>query len=123
MRQYLYALAFICFCNFANAQTAVQPVIDTDKYLVEVSELSGKLNISWCDKDGVDVDYWEIQASKDGTEFSAIGLVFGPEPGNKANCFKFKQDKKKLGKAVVYFRVVPMVKGAATTPSSIVQVK
>ena len=123
MKQYLYALALICFCNLASAQTAVQPVNDTDRFGIEVNELSGRLSINWCDKAGVDVDYWEVQASKGGTEFVTIGLVFGPEPGNQANCFKFKQDKKKLEKGVLYFRVMPMIKGAESIPSSTVQVK
>lgn len=123
MKQYLYVVALICFCKFASAQTAVQPAAETDKFSIEVSELSGKLNINWCDKKGLDVDYWEVQSSKEGTEFTTIGLVFGPEPGNKSNCFRFKQDKNKLEKGIVYFRVMPMIKGAASIPSNAVQVK
>lgn len=123
MKQYMYALALICFGNFATAQTIVKPETGKSKYSIEVGESLGKLNISWCDQDGLDVDYWEVQASKNGTEFTPIGLVFGPEPGNSANCFKFKQDKKKLKNGDVYFRVQPMIKGTASTPSIAVQVK
>ena len=51
------------------------------------------------------VNYCEVQASKDGITFSTIGLVMGADP-KEPNSFKFKQGLKKLKSGQVYYRVL-----------------
>ena len=76
---------------------------------VEVSAFEAKMKgenieINWKIAEGDLVNYWEVQGSRDGKEYIAIGLVLGPDPANN-NGFKFKAKKSRV-EGLKYFRVL-----------------
>ena len=46
----------------------------------KVNEKNDQIFIDWSSDRAVATNYWQIQSSKDGKEFSTFALVFGPKP-------------------------------------------
>ena len=75
---------------------------------VEVSAFEARMKgdnieINWVSI-GNSSNYWEVQGSRDGIEFTSIGLVMGPDPANNDN-FRFKEKKSRV-EGFKYFRVL-----------------
>jgi hypothetical protein len=79
----------------------------TDKPVAEsnltVQIINNALVMNWSNTDG---NYYEIQASKDGKNFTTIGMVMGADPKGPGNTFSFKQQVAKLKPGKPYYRVV-----------------
>ena len=86
-----------------SAQTKVtNPTVITDlKAKVE----NDQVIMNWVATPQNVVSYWEVQGSRDGDEFYAIGLVLGPDPSQEGNKFMFKQKLSKMKSGLKYFRV------------------
>ncbi len=64
------------------------------------------LQLSWGASAGTIGNYWEVQGSRDGKNFSTIGLVLGADPTSQTTTFTYKQDNNKLMPGMKYYRVL-----------------
>jgi len=73
---------------------------------LKATVVNNNIVINWNVTDELASNYCEVQASKDGKHFSAIGLVLGADPSKTDNSFAFKQNLSKMKAGQVYYRVV-----------------
>jgi hypothetical protein len=104
MKQFIYLLAFAFMSVNATSQT-----IDLVKDAVsigdlKVSQTGNNLQITWSSNIKDDNSYWEVQASADGKEFKAIGIVFGSDPKSVGQ-YAFKQAASRIKPGYHYYRV------------------
>ena len=85
----------------AQSNSANSPAVIDLKVKVE----NDQIFMNWTSKLTKGVNYWEVQASKDGEEFYTIGLVLGPDPAQMGEQFMFKQKLNKMKPGLKYFRV------------------
>lgn len=67
-------------------------------------------------------NYYEIQASKDGKNFTTIGMVMGADPKGAGNTFSFKQQVAKLKPGKSYYRVVLVNSNQTATATEAVKI-
>lgn len=72
---------------------------------LQASFENNSLVINWDVTEAVAVNYSEVQSSKDGINFSTIGMVMGADPKTPGS-FKFKQNLNKMKAGKGYFRVI-----------------
>ena len=77
--------------------------------------------INWNVTDELASNYCEVQASKDGKNFSTIGIVLGADPKQNNNSFAFKQNLSKMKAGHVYYRVLSVVTNDRASASNIVK--
>jgi len=104
MKQFIYLLAFAFMSVNASSQTvrtgrAAFTIID-----LKVSNRGNNLEITWSSNIREESNYWEVQASADGKEFKAIGIVFGSDPKNVEQ-YAFKQAANRIKPGYQYYRV------------------
>ena len=89
--------------NSVSAQSNVggSPAITDLNIKVE----NAQVIMNWTSESSKGVNYWEVQGSRDGEEFYAIGLVLGPDPTQEGNRFMFKQSINKMKSDLKYFRI------------------
>ncbi|MGB4775652.1 MAG: hypothetical protein WBP45_10790 [Daejeonella sp.] len=68
-----------------------------------VTIVNGSVVMNWSN---TTAEYYEIQASKDGKNFTTIGMVMGADPKGDGNSYSFKQQLAKLKPGKPYYRVV-----------------
>jgi hypothetical protein len=105
MKQILIIIAvFFTIGVSANAQTTT--VKEVKIYKFDAKVVNATLFINWKSNvsDGTET-YWEVQGSKDGKNFSTIGMVLGADPTADGS-FKFKQTVAKLKPGFKYYRVL-----------------
>lgn len=113
MRQIIYTIAAVLLINFnTNAQQGLENKIPDMK----ITGFNGKiennnLSLVWNTNTTRQDNYWEVQASKDGKDFSTIGLVLGADPKQGKGIFRYKQELKKIRPGMKYYRVLHMEKG------------
>jgi hypothetical protein len=64
--------------------------------------------------------YWEVQGSRDGKNFSTLGLVFGSNPKTPETGYIFKQDNKKIIPGIKYYRVLLVENETSATASAMI---
>lgn len=84
--------------TFASTKNALT-IVD-----LQVSNTGTNLQITWSSGIKEEGNYWEIQASTDGKEFKAIGIVFGSDP-KSAGKYAFKQTASRIKPGYQYYRV------------------
>ncbi len=77
--------------------------------------------INWNVTDAIASNICEVQASKDGKNFSTIGIVMGADPKQNNNSFAFKQDITKMKAGQVYYRVLSVGANYTATASNVVK--
>jgi len=107
MKQLIYLLAFAFMSVNASAQQKVENTITTIDGL-KVAQSGHNLQISWKSNKAENANYWEVQASANGTTFSVIGLVMGTDPKAARGYYSFKQQTNKIKPGMKYFRVLHM---------------
>jgi hypothetical protein len=103
----------------ASAQTteSVNPGISN----VKATIVNNNIVLNWNVTDALASNMCEVQASKDGKNFSTIGLVMGPDPKQTNNGFAFKQNLSKMKAGQVYYRVVSVGANANGGTSNVVK--
>ncbi|MEO6539238.1 MAG: hypothetical protein ABIT07_12610 [Ferruginibacter sp.] len=81
-----------------------------------------QLLINWASEDAGANNYWEVQGSRDGKEFSTIGLVLGADPQQGNGTYKFKQQIAKLKSGLKYYRVLNVESNDRATASNTVSI-
>lgn len=91
-----------------------------------ISNLSAKVDnnnivINWNVTEAIASNICEVQASKDGKNFSTIGIVLGADPKQNNNSFAFKQNLTKMKAGQVYYRVLSVGTNYTATASNVVK--
>ena len=70
-----------------------------------VYEKDAKLIVEWTTDGAVATNYWQVQISDDGTTFSTIALVLGPDPHQQGDRYQYAEKIKTDRDATRYFRL------------------
>jgi hypothetical protein len=105
MKKLIYLVALICVSAFnINAQTTgirQKPTITS--FTVNVKET--KISLNWTTDGSVATNYWEVQRSQDGIQFTTIALVLGSDPKQSGDAYKFFERISDCKAPVVYYRL------------------
>ena len=83
--------------------------------------VNNNIVINWNVTDELASNYCEVQASKDGKNFSTIGIVLGADPTQSNNSFAFKQNLTKMKAGHVYYRVLSVGDNFRSFASNIIK--
>jgi len=83
--------------------------------------VNNNIVINWNVTDQLASNYCEVQASKDGKNFSTVGIVLGADPSKTDNSFAFKQNLSKMKSGQVYYRVVAIGASDKASASNVVK--
>ena len=83
--------------------------------------VNNNIVINWNVTDELASNYCEVQVSKDGKNFSTIGIVLGADPKQNNNSFAFKQNLKKMKAGHVYYRVLTVAANDKASASNVVK--
>ena len=70
-----------------------------------VYEKDAKLIVEWATDGAVATNYWQVQVSDDGTRFSTIAMVLGPDPRQQGDRYQYMEKIKEGRDATKYYRV------------------
>ena len=84
-------------------------------------EKDNRIYVEWAANAGTESNYWEIQGSADGKNFSTVALVLGTDPGKTGEQYTFKGKITRSND--LYYRVVHIsLTGNDHQKSDIIQV-
>ncbi len=104
MKHFIYLLAFAFMSVNASSQAIVDKKSVSEIGDIVISHNGPNLQITWSSNINDEDSYWEVQASSDGTQFNAIGIVFGGDP-KKAGTYTFRQTANRIKKGYQFYRV------------------
>lgn len=105
MKTIINCLLFVCLFS---CQTKAQPSVNDNKINItsfNVYEKDNKIFINWATDGTASVNYWEVQRSTNGTEFSTIAMVLGPDPRQQGDNYQYMEKVKDSKVTVVYYRL------------------
>jgi hypothetical protein len=108
MKHFIYLLAFAFMSVNVNAQGTDNINVPTSIEGLLATISGNRLHINWKSNKIENANYWEVQASTDGKNFSTIGLVLGADSKNTGGMYSFKQQTNKIKPGMKYFRVLHM---------------
>ena len=119
LRNIICALLFSVSLSSAFSQTSLtgNPAISN----LTATVVNNNIVINWNVTDELASNYCEVQASKDGKNFSTIGIVLGADPKQNNNSFAFKQNLKKMKAGQVYYRVLTVAANDKASASNVVK--
>ena len=82
---------------------------------VTATVVNNNIVLNWNVTNELSASICEVQASKDGKNFTSIGIVMGADPKQHNNGFAFKQNLSKIKSGMVYFRIVTVGANANTS--------
>ena len=120
MKKATYLMALLVLSTFfTNAQPA------TGGGLINISKLiayekDNRFYIDWATDGNNATNYWEVQSSVDGKNFSTIAIVLGADPGKTGDEYGYrgKIDSKNPS---VYYRVVHISTAGAKQQSDVIK--
>ena len=108
-------LTFSFSTTFAQTATTENSGISN----VKASIVNNNIVINWNVTDALVSSICEVQASKDGKNFTSVGIVLGADPKQTNNGFAFKQNLSKMKAGQVYYRIVTI--GSNANASNVVK--
>jgi len=105
IKKYLF---LVLIAGFSLSNAVAQPLAGIPKIVItnfSANEKDGKLIIDWATDGSVQTNYWQVQSSMDGVEFSTIALVLGPDPQQKGDRYKYMERSKTGTEPKKYFRL------------------
>ena len=89
-------------------KAVAQPILHDQAITITnftVYEKDAKLIVEWATDGTVATNYWQVQISNDGTQFSTIAVVLGPDPRQQGDRYQYVE-KVKAGRDVTrYYRL------------------
>jgi trimeric autotransporter adhesin len=101
---YMMVLALAAITG-TNAQTAVTSNKNINITNFTVYAKDAKIVIDWATDAAAATNYWEVQRSTDGTQFSAIALVLGADPRQEGDRYQYMEKLKDSKNATAYYRL------------------
>ena len=107
MKYFFYTIAIMLVISFnANAQQNNSKSSDINIKGFAAKIEHNNLLINWTSIETGVNNYWEVQGSKDGKEFSTIGLVLGADPVTAKVNYEYKQQLTKIRPGFKYYRIL-----------------
>lgn len=107
--------------TFSNTfSQTVQPGSDAITNLIAKVD-NNNIVINWNVAADISSNICEVQSSKDGKNFSTIGIVMGADPKQTNNSFAFKQNLTKMKAGHIYYRVLSVGTNYTATASNVVK--
>ncbi len=106
MKKFIYMVVLaLVITTGTNAQTAVNSnkIINITNFTVYAKD--AKIVIDWATDAAAATNYWEVQRSTDGTQFSAIALVLGADPRQEGDRYQYMEKLKDTKNATAYYRL------------------
>ncbi len=100
---------------FAQTADSVNPGISN----VKATVVNNNIVLNWNVTDALASNICEVQASKDGKNFTSVGIVLGADPKQTNNGFAFKQNLSKMKAGQLYYRIVTI--GSNANASNVVK--
>ncbi len=98
----LTGLAYNCSAQQASVQA--NTTLNITNFQVYAKD--SKLIVDWSTDGTKATNYWEIQRSTEGVQFSTIALVLGPDPGQQpGENFKYMEKLKDAKNTNAYYRL------------------
>ncbi|HMK05621.1 MAG TPA: hypothetical protein VK489_15575 [Ferruginibacter sp.] len=97
-----------CFCcNTKGQSSKVDQKITLTNF--KVDETDNQLLISWTTDGTVATNYWRVQSSADGRNFSTFAIVLGPDPRQQGDSYQYKGHKISRKQGKLYYRLCAVV--------------
>ena len=106
MKQFFYTMTFIALAIAVKAQSPSPGTAAIQAEQVKATLVRNNLEVGWVKHSKAEANYWEVQGSRDGKNYSTIGLVFGADPKSNGNSYLFKQANNKIQPGFIYYRVL-----------------
>lgn len=107
MKKIIYVFAIAFFSSNAYAQQdAVSNTHETTIEGLKASVTGTNLLINWGGAKLTGNEYWEVQASNDGKQFTQIGLVLGADPKVGERNYSFKNNITGTQRGMKFYRVL-----------------
>jgi hypothetical protein len=120
MKQFFTIISLVFISLVAKAQNKEQSENPSVAKDLKASVAGNHLRLTW-ESGAVGNDkYWEVQGSRDGKNFSTIGLVFGSNPKTRETGFIFKQNSNKIIPGIKYYRVLLVENETSATASAMI---
>jgi len=71
----------------------------------QVYAKNSKLIVDWSTDGTKATNYWEVQRSTEGSQFSTIALVLGPDPGQANDQYQYVEKLKNAKNVNAYYRL------------------
>lgn len=117
MKQIVSIVALIMLVISAKAQQTNTQAGNVQAENLKASLVNDNLVVTWITKSPSEANYWEVQGSVDGKNYSTIGLVLGEDPKSN-NSYLFKQNNNKIKPGFVYYRVLHIESGEKAAASN-----
>ena len=91
-------------CRAVSAQPALRDQTITITNFT-VYEKDAKLIVEWATDGAVATNYWQVQISEDGKQFSTIALVLGPDPRQQGDRYQYMEKVKAGRDASKFYRL------------------
>ncbi len=110
MKKIIYTIVLaLAVTAAANAQIAAGSSASSNKNITitnfTVYAKDAKIIIDWATDAAAATNYWEVQRSTDGTQFSAIALVLGADPRQEGDRYQYMEKLKDAKNAIAYYRL------------------
>jgi trimeric autotransporter adhesin len=106
MKKFFYIVVLAMAATISsNAQTTVTSNKNINITNFTVYAKDTKLIIDWATDGATATNYWEVQRSTDGTQFSAVALVLGPDPRQDGDKYQFMEKIKDNKITTAYYRL------------------
>ncbi len=100
--------SLLLFIILINSKSIAQQAENDNKINItefSVSVKDQKIMVEWATDGLVPTNYWEIQQSGDGLNFSTIALVLGPDPIQKGDHYQFINNMKATKSTTILYRL------------------
>ena len=107
MKKILFITAFLITGMAFNckAQASVQTKTTLNIINFQVYAKDSKLIVDWSTDGAKATNYWEVQRSAEGSQFSTIAIVLGPDPGQTNDQYQYVEKLKDTKNANAYYRL------------------
>lgn len=113
--------ALLLTVSFTSAFAQSGPSSNPSITNLTAAVVNHNIVINWNVTDDLAANYCEVQASRDGKNFSTVGIVLGADPKQNNNSFAFKQNLSKMKPGNVYYRVLSIVNGEKAVASNVIK--
>lgn len=108
MEQFKKYFFLLLLAGFSFCTSVAQPSLNNQKITItnfSAYEKDNRLIIDWATDGTVPTNYWQVQVSDEGTRFSTIAIVLGPDPTQQGDRYQY-MEKIKVGRdATKYYRI------------------
>ena len=106
MKKFIYTMSFILLAITVKAQNPTIVTAGLQAENVKATLVGNNLEVVWVKNAAAEANYWEVQGSIDGKNYSTIGVVFGADPKGNGSSYHFKQTNRKIQPGFTYYRVL-----------------